>query len=677
VSRAGTKNVLPVRLPGPGEVDHDRLVIPAGPWLADRWLVEDRPGTVPRAVSGSCNVAGCVIAAYSRPTAEPGQVCYAHYWQWLRAGKPAEFGRWLSLEARPCLPRRQPPSRRTTPVDFTTVPPAVATEIRYVVGTKVTCGDWTPNGNLRLVLDLLISTVRRDGALSLLERRPADWVLLMRQHSPLRHFDRTVGCYFNTFFSTLQRGVLPDPWAEDKWLWRGCFDRILAAPAGREEVNLDWAAIRLPWLKTAAKGLAAIHLKAGDRSWATLQTWRRGLTALADYLIDEGLSDARQLDREVFLDFLAHVRETGGSKQALQQVNTVASVLESLQLERLENDLPTPIYLRRGENGVDKAKQPRPYPDDVIDRVDNLILADPEISATVRCMILLLRWGCPRISELIAIPFDGLKHNGDDGYWIEYWQNKTRAWRRFPIPADLATGLRAQQDRVRAAYPAEHAILFPSPARSSVAVGVARSWSSGGFRDAVRDLFAKHAITRSSMTGEKITGGEIHRYRHTVGTALLNNSWTQAEVQEFFGHATPTMTSHYGKILHSTLVEKAKAFHQAQEHNRTQRGLTQPTDATVERLRAKFTAVLPNGYCQLPASKTCEFRPNPCLDCAFFDPGGEELAEVHAGHRTRLTLLIDQQRAAGDQAGLALNEPVLTALDRHIADPQEGACDAS
>jgi hypothetical protein len=41
------------------------------------------------------------------------------------------------------------------------------------------------------------------------------------------------------------------------------------------------------------------------------------------------------------------------------------------------------------------------------------------------------------------------------------------------------------------------------------------------------------------MTGEKITGGEIHRYRHTVGTAPLNNDWTQAEVQEFFGHATP------------------------------------------------------------------------------------------------------------------------------------------
>jgi hypothetical protein len=307
----------------------------------------------------------------------------------------------------------------------------------------------------------------------------------------------------------------------------------------------------------------------------------------------------------------------------------------------------------------------------------NLVLADPQIAPTVRCMILLLRWGCPRISELVSIPFECLKHNGDGGHWIEYWQNKTSAWRRFPVPADLAVELLAQQSRVRAAYPADHQILFPSPGRSNIGSGVARSWSSGGFRDAVRDLFAKHGITRSSMTGEKITGGEIHRYRHTVGTALLNNDWTQAEVQEFFGHATPTMTSHYGKVLHSTLVRKATAFHKAQEHNRTQRGLTQPSDPTVERLRAKFTAVLPNGYCQLPASKTCEFRPNPCLDCAFFDPGGEELAEVHAGHRTRLTLLTNQQRTAGDHAGLAHNEPVLTALDRHVAASQGGTRDAT
>jgi len=477
MSAAGTKHLLPSRLPQPHEVDHSRLVIAPGPWLADQWLVEDQPGRNPRTLTGICDVADCVTAAYSRPTAEPAQLCYAHYWQWCRAGKPSDCVGWIATGAKPCLARSPRPSSRATPLDLGSLPPAAATEIRYVVGTKVTQGDWTPNRGLRLVLDLLISEVRRDGATSLLERRPEDWVLLIRLRCQVRDFNREVRCYLNTFFSTLQRGVLPDPWAEDKWLWRGCFDRILAAAPGREEANLSWGAIQLPWLRTGAKTLAGMHLKAGTRSSSTLQTWRRGLTALADFLIDEGLLEPRQLDRDVFLDFLTHVRETGGSKQALLQVNTVASVLELLQLEDVVTELPTPVYLRRGENAIDRAKQPRPYPEDVIERVDKLVLADPQAPPTVRCMIMLLRWGCPRVGELVTIPFDCLKHNGSGGHWIEYWQSKTSAWRRFPIPENLAIAIRAQQDQVRADYPADHKSSFrrrraPTSAPASPAAGL-------------------------------------------------------------------------------------------------------------------------------------------------------------------------------------------------------------
>jgi hypothetical protein len=79
-----------VRLPGPGEVDHDRLVIPAGPWLADQWLVEDRPGTVPRAVSGNCNVAGCAIAGRSALRGEREE----------DAALPVSWRRWTAVTQR-------------------------------------------------------------------------------------------------------------------------------------------------------------------------------------------------------------------------------------------------------------------------------------------------------------------------------------------------------------------------------------------------------------------------------------------------------------------------------------------------------------------------------------------------------------------------------------------------
>jgi hypothetical protein len=69
---------------------------------------------------------------------------------------------------------------------------------------------------------------------------------------------------------------------------------------------------------------------------------------------------------------------------------------------------------------------------------------------------------------------------------------------------------------------------------------------------------------------------------------------------------------------------------------------------------------LPIGFCMLPAGKTCDFRPNPCLKCAFFDPGGEAYAAVHANHRKQLRLFL----AGNEDAPKAtLNQPMLDAVD--------------
>jgi integrase len=230
---------------------------------------------------------------------------------------------------------------------------------------------------------------------------------------------------------------------------------------------------------------------------------------------------------------------------------------------------------------VQKVRQPRPYPADILELIDTKIIADPATDQAVRTMLRLNRWGGLRISELTMLPLDCLRDNGKGGYWIEYWMTKTRSWRRFPVPADLAGELRAQQDRIRSLF-GEAEYMFASPGRSNVRARIARPWSAGGFRKHVSQLFARHGITCSQLTGERITGGEIHRYRHTVGTTLLNSSWTQREVQDFLGHASPTMTAAYAQVLDETLTRKAEQFHQDQAR---QQG-TVREDPRVERLRS-------------------------------------------------------------------------------------------
>jgi integrase len=661
MSPRGSKHVLPSHLTTSDDADYSRLIVPAGPWTEDIWTIVPHAGDHRRNVTAPCQATDCTSPPFRRGGMSKS-LCYAHYFQWRRDGQPADIAAWARSSARPPQKRtRHPRPPRSRGIDFRELPTRVALEIRSVVGTKITQGDWTANLHLHSALECLVKAVHLTGAQSLLDRRPEDWVLLARQVTTVGDHNFTdIRSYLTTFFATLHRALIIDPWAEDAWLWRGSFDRLLATrDGGGDPHNVNWHKVQVSWLREPAKQLAKRSLITGQRSWGTMDGWVRGLTRLSNYLEQEGIDRPELLDRDLFLEYLSWVRETSGSKNSLQLVNTVAVILETLRADDLLPELPVAVYLRRGENAVEKVRQPRPYPADVIELVDRKIISDPDGDPELRTMLRFNRWGGLRISELVALPLDCLRHNGKGGYWIEYWMPKTKSWRRFPVPADLAADLLAQQDRVRSLY-GEARYMFPSPKRSNAEAKIALPWSTAGFRRRVTRLFAQHGITHSQLTGERISGGEIHRYRHTVGTTLLNSDWSQREVQDFLGHASPTMTAAYAEVLDETLTRKADKFHRDQTDQNA--GLSgQAEDAKVERLRSRFVTALPNGFCMLPASKACDFRPTPCLGCAFFDPGGSEFSAVHANQRKQLRLLIEQNT---DTAAAAINQQVLEAVSQ-------------
>lgn len=91
--------------------------------------------------------------------------------------------------------------------------------------------------------------------------------------------------------------------------------------------------------------------------------------------------------------------------------NTAAYLLESLHDTQLVPDLGSAMFLRRGENVHRKARNPRPFPPDVIERIDTLIVDNPETDPTLRAMIATTRWAGCRISELVALPLGCLHHS--------------------------------------------------------------------------------------------------------------------------------------------------------------------------------------------------------------------------------------------------------------------------
>src|SRR5690606_28684790 len=395
---------------------------------------------------------------------------------------------------------------------------------------------------------------------SLTERPAGEWLLLCRQHWPhASSFDSLCAPYIRRFFRLLDGATNPDPWADDHWHWRDGFEFVLdATQSGSTHTAVDWSTVTVPWLRDAVKELARRQLTTATLAWGTLTQWVRATRQLARFLTrDDESPEPSAVTRPVFLDYLAWTRRPDTQADA-RLANTAAYLLEALHDTQIVPALGSAVFLRRGENVHRKTRSPRPFPPDVNERVDTLIVDNPATDPTLRSMIATTRWAGCRISELVALPIDCL-HRSDAGYWIEYWMPKTRAWRRFPIPDSLATIVLDQQTRVRDTYgpAAEH--LFPG-ARSNAAAGRTHPCSTSGLRHRLAALFTEHGITTSTIAGEPISGGDVHRFRHTIGTTLLNNGWTQQEVRDFLGHHSDTMTSAYARITDDTLARKAREF---------------------------------------------------------------------------------------------------------------------
>ncbi len=649
------KHVLPSTLPSREGAAYERLVVRPGPWEAPQWAVMAHSGAV-RSSPGTCVVEGCGRDWYLQPSKV--LLCYPHWWQWKRDSRPADVAAWARTEARPPQIRVRSNSVTDAVIDFTTLPPLVALEIRYVVAAKITSGDWTPNAALRNLLRDLTDDVRANGCLSLLDKRPEDWVLRLRDRAKTPSGKSLVEPYLRTFFATLHRALVVDPWAEEKWLWAGMFDQLIHGQShSASGSNIDWSGVKQDWLRAPLRTYARQCLTTGTRSWSTVVGWASAARNLSGYLTAEGVDDPAMVDRAMFIDYVNALNEAGASTNRMAGVNTIARVLSDIHTEGLA-EFGSAVFLRYGENVIEKKQRPKPYPADIVERVDREILNDPLLERSARMMLQLTRWGGLRISELVACPLDLLRHNGTRGYWIHYYMPKTRSWRSFPVPDDLARALLGHQAWVRETYGRDTECMFPSPTRSSEEHQSARPWTPEGFRNHIRASFERLGIHTSSITGEKITGGEIHRYRHTIGTALLNAGWSQREVQEFLGHESAQMTANYAEILDDTLIRKVREF---EEQSTTSSPAELTSHPGVERMRARFAYELPDGGCTLPANQSCDTRDNPCSGCAFFESGGADIRPVHEQRRKRLKLHLEQDL---DPRERSLNERALKDVER-------------
>lgn len=661
------------------------LNIPDGPWNADVWVIQ-RP--LRHVTSGeiTCAVATCDGPA-GRAEGDPIQatdvLCIPHrqrFWKGKVRGTSdvSEFIKQQATCSRIQPPRGRPPARKPycTPIDFTRVSSTLANELRYIAAVKTRRMMWRDGDYIAKILGTAIDLAVKYTISSFREFPLPPANLTWRESCRFPMFPNETSSGARTFAGVVRgmRMVLDeataDPWAADVWhatdMDLSGRNNLRAAP------KVYWSRVTCDWLRRGLKSLAREQLQSGSRAWGTIHTYTRGGSAFSRYLEEVGDTAPSDMSRAVFLDFVAWMRDEDCSPTDLHAVNTLARLLTDLRVKNIVPELPETTYLLRGENVVPKTRKPKPFPADLLAAIDRFIADESALPRTERLILRLCRATGPRSSEALMLPRDSVSYVDGRGYTLEYFQSKVNEWRRVPLPPKLGQDLVAQKQWVAETYGPDCKWMFPyagpRPRQHIVThVNAIGPWPYKRFHGFLWKLYQKHGIVHSALTGETLTGPQLHRFRHSIATGLLNEGWSQYEVQTFLGHKSPTMMQAYAEINDDRQRDKYLAYIDGivDIEGRKAQALDEAS-IDVERLRDRMMrSTLPNGFCTLPEKQKCEYLPSPCLSCSFFRTTRTFLP-IHIRQRDEAIRELDIARTDGRQRAAEVHEKTITQLNKII-----------
>lgn len=666
-------------------VDTLDLQIPQGPWLADVWLIE-RPLRLLASGTDTCAVPGCGRPAGRAEGDKPREtdvLCVAHRSRHLKSAKKVPVRQFIEEQAaaRPILASRGARTRKPhyPPIDFTRLHPRVAHELRYVAAQKLQRGGWGGNEYTHAVLRCAVAFCEHFALDSLLQHPLSELTAMAAPGAFLQQVTtgkrigglRTFQAALPSMVRLLDRAT-PDPWDSGQWHIE---DVGYPAELAATRCVLYWDAISSGWLRDGLRRFSRDAVLAGTRSWSTIGTYIRGAALLSRFFDEEtGHIGPSELSRRVFLDFVSWARGGNPNASSLAVINALAKVLVLLQADGYVPQLPETTFLLRGENAVVKDRKPKPFPADILAGVDRMIAEDPLLEDDVRLLLRVFRATGPRAAEALLLPRNCVQYVDGRGYSLEYFMTKTDNWRRIPIPDRLGKDLARQAEHVAGRFGRECPWLFPYTGRSPRTKTLTRGvyhvppWSYNKFTRAVWSAYERNKITGSSTTGETLTGPSLHRFRHSIATGLLNEGWSQYEVQKFLGHKSPTMMQAYAEIHDDTLRAKYEEF---ASHAIDVTGKKNPhglsSAADLERLRDRMVrSTLPNGYCTLPEKQACDFVPTPCLSCTPFFRTTPTFLPVHIRQRDETLHQLEAARQEGRQRAIDAHEKTLDRLNTII-----------
>ena len=405
--------------------------------------------------------------------------------------------------------------------------------------------------------------------------------------------------------------------------------------------------IAQPWLKEAAKRWARARLLS-DTTPRTISAYLVSVRHFSQWLAEHAseVTAPARLSRAVLEDYMLWARHQTDWKPATRNQRLLAVRL--LLCEQAEDGLaglPRGAVIHGGELPRVDPGLPKTIAEEVFKQwIDPGNLA--RLDERDRTLVLVLAFCGFRVSSVVTLMRDALEHGPDQHPYLRYVNVKLSREALLPIPPLLADQLE-RHERYLADWFPQTKWLFPSPMH--------RSAVRGAFH--ISPSLVANVIRRYVRTAEiRTAAGELaldvhpHRFRHHVGTSMVNENIPLTVIAQVLDHRSLEMTARYAHLHDQTIKREVTRWHQ-RVNIRGER-IALPVDGPLEEAAwmkeriARAKQALPNGYCGLPLVQTCP-HPNACLSCESFltDPS---FRAVHEQQQAETRRLLSTARGQGN-----------------------------
>jgi integrase len=439
----------------------------------------------------------------------------------------------------------------------------------------------------------------------------------------------------------------------------------LGVPTRRGRGSARFDTITQEWLREPVKEWSRFRLATGC-SFSTISAGALCISRFSTFLTERHteVGDETGITRTVLEDYLSWLATSPYSTNTkLLSLSMLRVFLDACRRHDWLGELPHSAVIYEEELPNRDDGLPRFVPEFVMAQLESDAGLAQLPSPTARHLVVLMMETGLRIGDACTLEFNPIIDDSAGGPCLAFHNLKIRADQLIPLSAKAADAIRTQQDHDHSCWPEGTPWLFPGIADNadgSKPYNVATLTSQLRAWQRVIDLRDEAGVA------VRVTS---HRFRHTLGTRLINSDVPQHVVQKLLGHASPEMTAHYAHI-HDHTVRDAFDHYQQQRVNTDGEFLPFDPDgptATAEWVKHNLSRVrdsLPNGYCGRPPQQECP-HPNACLTCPDFQTTPEFL-NVHREQASANRILIARADDGGHFRLAANLRQVQASLDRIV-----------